>query len=138
MAPRCWVFPSPFLAEGAAGVAGGEGAGCGGVTAVFCAAWVVGPLVDVDDAPGDVDAVGVTVCAVPLSTLGSGPVGWRWWRLFASRAGVFGDAVSGGALGVTLYRGPGGGGRGVVGDGTSARCWWGWWWCGYCRGCWRR
>ena len=36
-----------------------------------------GPLVDVDDAPGDVDAVGVTVCAVAVSTLGGGPGGWR-------------------------------------------------------------
>ena len=97
-----------------------------------------GPPVDVDDTPGDVDAVGVTVCAVAVSTLGWGPGGWRWWRLFASCPGVFGDAVGGGALGVTLCRGRGGGGRGVVGDGTSARCWWGWWWCGYCRGCWRR
>ena len=42
LAPRCWVFSSPFLAEGAAGVAGGEGGGCGGVAVVFCAAWVVG------------------------------------------------------------------------------------------------
>ena len=42
MAPRCWVFSSPFLAEGAAGVAGGEGGGCGGVAVVFCAAWVPG------------------------------------------------------------------------------------------------
>ena len=92
-----------------------------------------GPLVDVDDAPADVNRVGVTVCAV--STLGWGSGGRPWWRLFASRAGVFGDAVSWGALGVTLCRGRGGGGRGVVGDGTSARCWW---WCGYCRGCRRR
>ena len=97
-----------------------------------------GPLVDVDDAPGDVDAVGVMVCGVAVSTLGWGPGGWRWWRLFASRAGVLGVAVVGGALGVTLCRGRGGGGRGVVGDGTSARRWWGWWWCGYCRGCWWR
>ena len=93
-----------------------------------------GPLVDVDDAPSDVDAVAVTVCAVAVSTLGWGPGWWRWWRLFASHAGVFGDAVGGGALGVTLCRGRGGGGRGVLGDGTSARCSWGWWWCGYCRG----
>ena len=84
------------------------------------------PLVDVDDAPGEVDAVGVTVCAVAVATSCSGPGGWRWWRLFASRAGVSGDAVGGGAPGVTLCRG----GRGVVGDGTSALCWWGWWWCG--------
>ena len=82
-----------------------------------------GPLVDVDDAAGDVDAVGMTVCAVAVSTLGLGPGGWRWWRLFASRAGVFGDAVGWGALGDTLCRGRGGGDRGVVGDGTSARCW---------------
>ena len=34
-----------------------------------------GRLDDVDDAPGDVDAVGVTVCAVAVSTLGWGPVG---------------------------------------------------------------
>ena len=76
-----------------------------------------GPLVDVDNAPGDVNAVGVMVCAVAVSTLGWGTGGWRLWRLFASRAGVLGDAVGGGALGVTLYRGRGGGGRGVVGDG---------------------
>ena len=87
-----------------------------------------GPLVDVDDAPGDVDAVGVKVCAVAVATPGWGPGGWRWWRLYASCAGVFGDAVSGGALRVKLCRGCGGGGRGVVGDGTSARCWWGWLW----------
>ena len=67
-----------------------------------------GPLVDVDDAPGDVDAVGVMVCGVAVSTLGWGPAGWRWWRLFASRAGVLGVAVGGGALGVTLCRGRGG------------------------------
>ena len=84
-----------------------------------------GPLVDVDDAPGDVDAVGVMVCGVAVSTLCLAIDGWRWWRLFASRAGVLGVAVSGGALGVTLCRGRGGGGRGVVGDGTSARRWWG-------------
>ena len=78
-----------------------------------------GPLVDVDDAPGDFDAVGVMVCGVAVSTLGWGPGGWRWWRLFASRAGVLGVAVDGGALGVTLCRGRGGGDRGVVGDGTS-------------------
>ena len=84
-----------------------------------------GPLVDVDDAPADVDAVGVMVCGVAVSTLGSGPGGWCWWRLFASRAGVPGVAVGGGALGVTLCRGHGGC-RGVVGDGTSARRWWGW------------
>ena len=55
-----------------------------------------GPLVDGDDAPGDVDAVGVMVCGVAVSTLGWGPVGWRWWRLFATRAGVLGVAVGGG------------------------------------------
>ena len=45
-----------------------------------------------------------------------------WWlSLFASRAGVFGDADGGGALGVTCCRGRGGGGRGVLGDGTLAR-----------------
>ena len=52
------------------------------------------------------------------------------WRSFVSRAGVLGDADGGGALGVTWCRGCGGGGRGVVGDGTLARRWWGWWWCG--------
>ena len=41
-----------------------------------------GPLVDVDDSPGDVDAVGVMVCGVAVSTLGWGPGGWRLWRLF--------------------------------------------------------
>ena len=70
------------------------------------------------------------VCAVAVATPGWGPGEWRWWRLFASPAGVFGDAHGGGALGVTLRRGRGGGGRGVVGDGTLARRWWGWWWCG--------
>ena len=34
-----------------------------------------GPLVDVGDAPADVDAVGVTVCAVAVATPGWGPVG---------------------------------------------------------------
>ena len=110
-------------AEGAAGVAGGEGV----VVLLWCSVllgwW--GPLVDVDDAPGDFDAPGVMVCGVAVSTLGWGPGGWRWWRLFASRAGVLGVAVGGGALGVTLCRGRGGGDRGVVGDGTSARRWWG-------------
>ena len=52
------------------------------------------------------------------------------WRSFASRAGVLGDAVCGGALGVTLCRGRGGGGRGFVGDGTLACRWWSWWRCG--------
>ena len=136
MGPRCWVFSSPFLAEGAVGVAGGEGV----VVLLWCfvlLGWW-GLPVDVDDAPGDFDAVGVMVCGVAVSTLGWGPGGWRWWRLFASRAGVLGVAVDGGALGVTLCRGRGGGDRGVVGDGTAARRWWGWRWCGYCRGCWRR
>ena len=69
--------------------------------------------------------------------LGLGVVGWvllgvgarhSWlrarWRSFASRAGVLVDAVCGAALGVTLCRGRGGGGgRGVVGDGTLARRW---------------
>ena len=36
-----------------------------------------GSLVDVDDAPGDVDAVGVTVCAVAVATPSWGPGGWR-------------------------------------------------------------
>ena len=70
------------------------------------------------------------VCAVAVATPGWWPGGWRWWRLFASRAGVFGDADGGGALGVTLCQGHGGGGRGVVGDGTLERCWWGCSWCG--------
>ena len=43
---------------------------------VLLAWW--GPLVDVDNAPGDANAVGVTVCAVAVSTLGWGPGGWRW------------------------------------------------------------
>ena len=54
------------------------------------------------------------VCAV--ATPGWGPGGWRWWRLFASPAGVLGDADGGGAVGVTLCRGRGGVGRGIVGD----------------------
>ena len=83
MAPRCWVFSSPFLAEAAAGVAGGEGVVVLLRCFVLLGWW--GPLVDVDDAPGDVDAVGVMVCGVAVSTLGWGPGGWRWWRLFASR-----------------------------------------------------
>jgi hypothetical protein len=36
--------------------------------------------------------------------------------LFASSAGVLGDAASGGAVGVNLCRGRGGDGKGVVGD----------------------
>ena len=51
-----------------------------------------------------------------VATPGWGPGGWRWWRLFASLAGVFGDADGGGAVGVSLCRGRGGDGRGVVGD----------------------
>ena len=70
------------------------------------------------------------VCAVAVATPGCGPGGWRWWRLFASPAGVFGDANDGGAVGVTLCRGRGGDGRGVVGDGSLACRWWGWRWCG--------
>ena len=54
------------------------------------------------------------VCAV--ATPGWGPGGWRWWRLFPSRAGVFGDANSGDVVGVTLSWGGGGDGRGVAGD----------------------
>ena len=90
---------------------------------------VVLPGVVVNDAPGDVDAVGGdangegvvgpavplalvlagVVCAVAVVTPGWEPVGWRWWCLSASPAGVFGDAD---------------------GDSTFARRWWGWWWCG--------
>ena len=36
----------------------------------FVLLWWGGPLVDVDDVPGDVHAVVVTVCAVAVSTLG--------------------------------------------------------------------
>ena len=100
---------------------------CCGVLCCLGGWW--GPLVDVDDALGDFDAVGVMVCGVAVSTLGWGPGGWRWWRLFASRGGVLGVVVDGGALGVTLCRGRGGSDRGVVGDGTSVRRWWGWRWC---------
>ena len=100
---------------------------CCGVLCCLGGWW--GPLVHVDDAPGDFDAVGVMLCGVAVSTLGWGPGGWRWWRLFASRGGVLGFVVDGGALGVTLCRGRGGGDRGVVGDGTSVRRWWGWRWC---------
>ena len=39
-----------------------------------------GPLVDVGDALGDVDAVGLTVCAVAVSTIG---LGARWVALVA-------------------------------------------------------
>ena len=51
-----------------------------------------------------------------VATPGWGPGKWRWWRLFASPAGVFGDADGGGAVGVSLCRGCGGDGRVVVGD----------------------
>ena len=87
--------------------------------------------------------VAVQAWVSQLLVLVLGVVGWvllgvgarhswlrAWWRLFASRAGVLCDADGGGALGVTRCRGRGGGGRGVVGDGTLARRWWGWWWCG--------
>ena len=100
---------------------------CCGVLCCLGGWW--GPLVDVDDAPGDFDAVGAMACGVAVSTLGWGPGGRRWWRLFASRGGVLGGVVDGGALGVTLCRGRGGGVRGVVGDGTLVRRWWGWRWC---------
>ena len=82
--------------------------------------------------------VAVQVWVSQFLALGLGVVGWvllgvdadhSWLRArlrsFASRAGVLGDAVGGGALGVTWCRGCGGGGRGVVGDGTLARRWWG-------------
>ena len=87
--------------------------------------------------------VAVQVRVSQFLVLGLGVVGWvllgvgarhSWlrarWLSFASRAGVLGDADGGGALGVTWCRGRGGGGRGVVGDGTLASRWWGWWWCG--------
>ena len=54
------------------------------------------------------------VCAI--ATPGLGPGGWRCWCLFASLAGVLGDANDEGAVGVILCRGHGGDGRGVVGD----------------------
>ena len=46
---------------------------CCGVLCCLGGWW--GPLVDVDDAPGDFDAVGVMVCGVAVSTLGRGLVG---------------------------------------------------------------
>ena len=83
--------------------------------------------------------VAVQVWVSQFLVLGLGVVGWvllgvgarhswlsAWWRSSASRAGVLGE----GALGVTWCRGRGGGGRGVVGDGTLARRSWGWWRCG--------
>ena len=100
---------------------------CCGVSCCLGGWW--GPLVVVDDTPGDFDAVGAMVCGVVVSTLGWGPGGRRWWRLFASCGGVLGVVVDGGAIGVTLCRGRGGGVRGVLGDGTSVRRWWGWRWC---------
>ena len=54
------------------------------------------------------------VCAV--GTPGWGPGMWRWWRLFATSAGVLGDADSGSALSAILCRGCGGDDKGVVGD----------------------
>ena len=90
---------------------------CCGVLCCLGGWW--GPLVDVDVAPGDFDAVGAMACGVVVSTLGWGPGGRRWWRLFASRGGVLGGVVDGGALGVTLCRGRGGGVRGVRGGGVS-------------------
>ena len=66
--------------------------------------------------------VAVQVWVSQLLVLGLGVVGWvllgvgarhfwlrAWWCLFASRAGVLGDADDGGALGVTRCRGRGGG-----------------------------
>ena len=75
---------------------------CCGVLCCLGGWW--GPLVDVDDTPGDFDAVGAMVCGVVVSTLGRGPGGRRWWRLFSSRGGVLGVVVDGGALGITLCR----------------------------------
>ena len=115
----CWVLgllvlptPSPLVQ----GVSAGEGVVASGFSVVAVQVWVSQLLV-----------------------LGSGVVGWvlpgvrtphswlrAWWCLFASRAGLLGDADGGGALGVTRCRGRGAGGRGVVGDGTLARHWWGW------------
>ena len=54
------------------------------------------------------------VCAV--ATPGWGPGVWHCPRLFASFAGVLGDADGGGAVGVILCRGCGGDYKGVVGD----------------------
>ena len=50
-----------------------------------------------------------------VATPGLGPAGWRWWRLFASSAGVLGDADSGGAVRIFFCRGRSGDGKGVVG-----------------------
>ena len=73
--------------------------------------------------------VAVQVWVSQLLVLGWGVVGWvllgvgarhswlrAWWHLFATCAGVFGDADGGGAVGVTRCRGHDGGGRHVVGD----------------------
>ena len=46
---------------------------CCGVLCCLGGWW--GPLVDVDDTPGDFDAVGAMVCGVVVSTLGWGLVG---------------------------------------------------------------
>ena len=113
---------------------------CCGVLCCLGGWW--GPLVDVDVAPGDFDEVGAMACGVVVSTLGWGPGGRRRWRLFASRGGVLGGVVDGGALGVTLCRGVRGGGvsRGgpvacvlvFGGSGRAIRGWclaglWSWW-----------
>ena len=91
--------------------------------------------------------VTVQVWVSQLPVPGLGVVGWvllgvgarhswlrSWWvalvAFVPSHAGVFGDADGGGALGVTRCRGRGGGGEGVVGDGTLTRRWLGHWWCG--------
>ena len=66
---------------------------CCGVLCCLGGWW--GPLVDVDVALGDFDAVGAMACGVVVSTLGWGPGGLRWWRLFASRGGVLGGVVDG-------------------------------------------
>ena len=61
-------------------------------------------------------AVMMVGLVIAVATPGWGPGGWRWWRLFASSAGVPADADGGGAVGVFLCRGRGGDGKGVVGD----------------------